>query len=142
MFGIELRKKDNIKNRENHEKERKKEIKKDDKSKYYVEINPDTEIVRVESKEQLKALGSLEESKALEEIEKIKALPSDELPPLKKDQVCAHWERELIFLSEINFNLYHKIKMDMIIGGYCPDCGASLGRPKLDWYPKTSYKKK
>lgn len=139
MFGIELRKKDNIKNIENHE--RKKERKKDDKSKYYVEINPDTEIVRVESKEQLKALGSLEEDKALEELEKMKALPSNELPPLREGQICAHWEREVIFLSEVNAELYLKTKKDIIIGGYCKDCGASLGRPKLEWYPKISYKK-
>ncbi len=139
MFGIKVRDKDNIKNRD---KEINEEFKDDGKSKYYVEIKPETEIVRVESEEQLKALGSLEESKALEELEKMKALPSNELPPLREGQICAHWERELIFLSEVNSELYLKIKTDIIVGGYCKDCGASLGRPKLDWYPQTSYKKK
>lgn len=130
MFGIELRKKDNIKNRE---KEINEEELFNDKNKYYIEINPKSEIVRVENKEQLKALNELEE---------VKALPNDELPPLKGEEVCAHWEREVIFLSEVNPELYFKNKIDIIIGGYCSDCGKDLGQPKLGWYPKISYKKK
>jgi len=124
MFGIKVRDKENIKNRD------KKTI--DDKNKYYVEIKPDTEIIRVDNKEQLKALNELEE---------IKALP-EQLPKLKENEVCGHWERELVFLSESNPELWHKTRDDIITGGYCPDCGADLGQPKPKWHPTAYYKKK
>lgn len=123
MFGIKVRDKENIKNRDK---------KVDDKNKYYIELKPDTEIVRVESKEQLKALSELED---------IKALP-DQLPKLRGQEVCGHWEREIIFLSESNPELWKQTKDDIITGGRCPDCGADLGQPKPEWYPKTNYKKK
>lgn len=125
MFGIKLRDKDNIKNREKEEPF-------NDKNKYYIEINPESEIVRVKNKEQLKALNELEE---------IKALP-DQLPKLKEQEVCGHWERELVFLSQSNPKLWKETKNEMITGGYCPDCGADLGQPKPKWYPTAYYKKK
>lgn len=136
MFGIELKKKDNIKNREKQIEEPL-----NDKNKYYIEINPKTEIVRVENKEQLKVLNELEEPKALDELKKIKSLP-DQLPPLRGQQVCGHWEREIIFLSQSNPKLWKETKNEMITGGYCPDCGADLGQPKPEWYPRAYYKRK
>ena len=129
MFGIKVREKENIKNREKKINE---EVNKDDKNKYYIEINPNTEIVRVENKEQLKQL---------QELEEIKALPN-KLPPLREEEVCGHWERELVFLSESNPELWKETKNDIITGGRCPDCGADLGQPKPKWYPTAYYKKK
>ncbi len=100
--------------------------------KYYVEIKPDTEIIRVENEEQLKLISKLEDAKAL---------PEDELPALQEDEVCAHWEREVIFLSEVDYELHKKIGIDPVVSGYCPDCGKTLGQPKRGWYPKITYKK-
>ena len=97
--------------------------KKEEKSnnKYYIEIKPDTEIIRAENEEQLKLISKLEE---------VKALPMDELPKIQEDEVCAHWERELVFLSEVDGELFVKTRKDEIVGGYCPDCKQSLGMPK------------
>ena len=127
MFGIKVRDKQNIdKNKENiNEKLNNK------KGRIYIEIKPETEIVVVEDEKQLKLLNELEE---------IKALPN-KLPPLKENEVCGHWEREIIFLSAKNPKLWRKTKNDIIVGGYCPDCGADLGQPKPKWYPAIYYKK-
>ena len=105
--------------------------------KFYVEINPDTEIIRVEDESRLRNLDNLRE---LSGSTNMKALPNNELPQLRNDEVCAHWERELIFLSEVDFELSKKTGSDPIIGGYCTDCKQKLGQPKQSWYPKVSYK--
>ena len=101
--------------------------------KYYVEIKPNTEIIRAENPEQLKLISKLEDAKAL---------PVDELPALQEDEVCGHWEREVNFLSEVDYELHKKIGTDPVVSGYCPDCGKTLGQPKRGWYPKITYKKK
>ena len=101
--------------------------------KFYVEIKPDTEIIRAENPEQLKLITKLENAKAL---------PEDELPALEEDEVCGHWEREVNFLSEVDYELHKKIGTDPVVSGYCPDCGKTLGQPKSGWSPKITYKKK
>jgi len=125
MFGI--------KKWEKKETEKWKKIKGKSNEKIYVEIKPETEIVRVENEEQLRLLNKLEE---------VKTLQTTKLPQLKEGEVCAHWEREIIFLSEVNGEEFLKTRKDAIVGGYCPDCGKSLGQPKADWIPKISYKTK
>ena len=129
MFGIKVRDKDDIKKKETLENN---EEPFNDKNKYYIEINPKTEIVRVENKEQLKSLQDLKE---------IKKLPN-KLPELVGEEACGHWERRLVFLSESNPELFRKTRDEMITGGYCPDCGADLGQPKPKWCPRTYYNKK
>lgn len=114
--------------------------------KFYVEIKPDTEIIRVEDESQLSMLNELNEVKELSGGTNTPALTGDiledgQLPQLRGDEVCAHWERELVFLSEINFELSRKTGNDIIVGGYCPDCKKDLGQPKESWYPKVGYKK-
>lgn len=113
--------------------------------KFYVEIKPDTEIIRVEDESQLNNLNELNEVGELTGDESSRALiyntiPDNQLPQLLNNEVCAHWERELIFLSEENHELSKNMGSDPIIGGWCPDCNKRLGQPKQSWYPKVSYK--
>ena len=100
--------------------------------KYYVEINPQSEIIGVDDEKQLRELSNLN----------VVQESPNALPSLKEGEVCAHWEREVVFLSETNNEEYLKTKNDIITGGYCPDCGKSLGQPKAEWIPKITYKKK
>jgi hypothetical protein len=109
------------------------------KEKFYIEIKPDSEIVRVGDGEDLKSLNELNEVKELP-VNQYPQLPNNDLPELRKDEVCAHWERELVFLSSIDFKLSKQLGDDYIVGGICKDCGKKLGMPKKDWYPKVSYK--
>ncbi len=115
------------------DKDKKEEKPVETEDKYYVEIKPNTEIIRAENTEQLKLISKLENAKAL---------PEDKLPELQEDEVCGHWEREVNFLSEVDYELHKKIGTDPVVSGYCPDCGKTLGQPKRGWYPKITYKKK
>lgn len=111
------------------------------KEKFYVEIKPDTEIVRVGEGDDINSLAGLNEVKELP-VNEYPQLANNDLPELKEGEECAHWERELIFLSSVDFALAKSLGDDYIVGGYCPDCNKKLGMPKRDWYPKISYLKK
>ncbi len=101
--------------------------KKEFKEKYYVEINPDTEIVRVGNKSDLKTLSNLNEIQGeLPDNTKQAELPSPF--ELGENEVCGHWNRVPICISEIDYDLYKQIASDVIVGGYCPDCNETFSK--------------
>ena len=100
------------------------------KEKYYVEIKPDSEIVRVGKKGDLKTLAEIgEESKQLPNKGSGLGLPSPE--SLVDGDVCGHWHRVPIHITEVDFKLYKIIGSDVIVGGYCPDCNETFS--KKEW---------
>ncbi len=42
--------------------------------------------------------------------------------------VCGHWHRVPIHITEIDYALYKIIGSDVIVGGYCPDCNETFAR--------------
>jgi hypothetical protein len=103
------------------------------KEKYYVEINPDTEIVRVSRKEDLHLLNEVKPDSLKPELSDslIPELRHNEIPSLMEvgdNEVCGHWDRKTIVISEIDYELYKIIGSDVIVGGYCPDCDATFSK--------------
>lgn len=57
------------------------------------------------------------------------------------EKVCGHWYRELVFLSESDYDEFKKTGQDEVTGGKCPDCKKELNSPDPNWYPRETYKK-
>lgn len=105
--------------------------------KFYVEITPNSEIVRVGNKEELKKLNNLNEGPNELSKNETPELPNNTLKlseptqnKIKQYKTCGHWEKDLVYLSEIDNETYMEIGKDPIIGAYCPNCDKKLEPPK------------